>query len=137
MKKVLILLMMGALVYAASAQSGPQWLVAENVTEAAFNWDEGSTHDLGKIVQNKEVTHLFTFTNVGNSPLVINSVKASCGCTVTSYSEEPIAPGEQGMVAATYNAKKLGTFTKSVVVNANTGNPVTLYLKGEVIAAAK
>ena len=119
------------------AQQKVPLAMAGTSMEAAFNWDSGSTYDLGKIIQDKPVTHLFTFTNSGSSPLVISSVKASCGCTVTSYSQEPVAPGQQGMVAATYNAKKLGSFTKSVVVNANTGSPVTLYLKGEVVAAAE
>ena len=36
----------------------------------------------------------FTFTNVGNQPLVINQVVASCGCTVPKYDKRPIAPGQ-------------------------------------------
>ena len=64
----------------------------------------------------------------------IESHQASCGCTVTKYSKDPISPGSSGYVTATYNAAKVGVFTKTVTVNANTdGNPVVLTIKGEVI----
>ena len=76
----------------------------------------------------------FKFTNTGDAPLVISSVQASCGCTVAEYSKEPIAPGAQGFVKATYNAAKVGVFTKSVTVNANAeNNVVQLVIKGEVV----
>jgi hypothetical protein len=83
---------------------------------------------------NNPVTHEFKFTNTGNAPLVISSVQASCGCTVTEYSKEPIPVGGQGYVKATYNAAKLGVFTKSVTVNANAEESVVqLTIKGEVV----
>jgi len=104
-----------------------------NAAEAAFSWIT-KTHDFGKIKQNKPVTHTFSFTNNGNGPLVISSVQASCGCTVTEYSKDPIAPGSEGFVKATYNAAKAGVFTKTVTVNANTTDAaVQLTIKGEVI----
>jgi hypothetical protein len=66
--------------------------------------------------------------------LVITSVQASCGCTVTKYTKEAITPGSSGFVTATYNAAHVGVFTKTVTVNANTeGGPVLLTIKGEVV----
>ena len=66
--------------------------------------------------------------------LVISTVQASCGCTVTSYSKEPIEPNGKGFVKATYNAASIGQFTKSVTVNANTEDGVVqLFIKGEVV----
>ena len=100
-----------------------------------FTW-ESTTHDFGKIEQNLPKEHVFTFTNNGDVPLIISSVKASCGCTVAEYTREPIAPGEEGSVSARYNAAKVGAFTKTVTVTANTGEEaVVLTLKGEVILA--
>ncbi|MBL7859187.1 MAG: DUF1573 domain-containing protein [Cyclobacteriaceae bacterium] len=102
-------------------------------TIAVFHWSS-TTIDFGKIPVGKPVTHQFTFTNEGNVPLVISSVQASCGCTVAEYSKEPIAPGGQGFVKATYNAAKAGVFTKTVSVNANTEEGVVqLFIKGEVV----
>lgn len=100
---------------------------------AAFDWEE-TTHDFGKIAKDVPVTNEFSFTNTGEVPLVISTVKGSCGCTVTDYTRESIAPGQNGLVKATYNAAKLGAFHKTVTVTANTEDgPVVLSIKGEVV----
>lgn len=103
-----------------------------NFFDAAFNWEK-TEHDFGTIKKDVPVSHKFTFTNKGNVPLVITSVEASCGCTVTDYSMDPIAPGGTGYVKATYNAAKAGVFSKTVSVNANTADgAVRLGIKGIV-----
>ena len=100
---------------------------------AAFEW-VSTTHDFGTIKKDVPVEHEFTFTNTGTEPLVISSVKASCGCTVTDYTTSQIPAGEKGYVKATYNAAKLGVFTKTVTVTANTeSGSVQLFIKGEVV----
>ena len=92
------------------------------------------THDFGKIKVNVPVSHEFRFTNSGDAPLVLSSVHASCGCTVTDYSKDPIAPGAEGYVKTTYNAAKVGVFTKTVTVTANAEESVVqLSIKGEVV----
>jgi hypothetical protein len=100
---------------------------------AVFKWSQ-TFFDFGSIRQNVPVTHTFKFTNNGDGPLIISSVQASCGCTVTDYSKDPVAPGGEGYVKATYNAAKLGVFNKTVTVNANTeGDAVQLTIKGTVV----
>ncbi len=100
---------------------------------AYFTWAL-TTFDFGKIEVGVPVSHTFTFLNTGDSPLVISSVEASCGCTVTAYSQEPIPAGETGFVKATYNAATAGIFAKTVTVNANTPESlVKLTIKGEVV----
>src|SRR5688572_4250802 len=74
---------------------------------AAFNWTS-TTFDFGEIKANVPASHQFTFTNTGDSPLVIVSVQASCGCTVAEYTKTPIEPGQTGFIKATYNAAKVG-----------------------------
>ena len=99
----------------------------------SFAWTM-TTQDFGKIKLNVPVSHEFRFTNSGDAPLVISSVQASCGCTVTDYSKDPIAPGAEGYVKATYNAAKVGVFTKTVTVTANAEESVVqLSIKGEVV----
>lgn len=99
----------------------------------AFSWT-ATTFDFGKIEKDVAVTHEFTFTNSGTDALIISSVQASCGCTVTEYTKEPIPAGETGFVKATYNAAKPGVFSKTVTINANTEDAVVLLtIKGEVI----
>lgn len=101
---------------------------------AVFSWT-AIEHDFGQIKVGEPVSHEFTFTNTGDIPLVISTVQASCGCTVTSYTKEPIAPGGTGYVKATYNAASIGQFTKTVTVNANTEDGYAkLTIKGEVVS---
>jgi hypothetical protein len=100
---------------------------------AAFNWTS-TTFDFGEITANVPASHQFTFTNTGDSPLVIVSVQASCGCTVAEYTKTPIEPGQTGFIKATYNAAKVGAFNKTVTVNANTEEgAVQLSIKGTVV----
>jgi len=96
---------------------------------------EASKHDFGSVrEQGGPVSHDFVFTNTGEAPLIISSVRASCGCTTPKWSKEPIAPGEKGSITAQYNPmNRPGTFRKSISVTANTGLPTTvLYIQGVV-----
>lgn len=107
--------------------------VPPNHDAATFSW-EATSFDFGKIKQNTPVSHMFKFTNAGTTPLVISTVQASCGCTVTDYSRDPIAPGAEGYVKATYDAARIGAFSKTVVVNANAEEGyVKLTIRGEVV----
>ena len=137
MKRVFLIVFSSFLMLSVYAQEALVTAKVSSSMEAAFSWEDGLNYDFGKILQNQPASHKFVFTNTGNEPLIISSAKGSCGCTVTEYSTQPIAPGAQGMVMATYNAKKLGVFSKTVTVNANTGNPVVLKVKGEVVASTK
>lgn len=100
---------------------------------AVMSWSV-TEYDFGKIELNKPVTAEFKFQNTGNTPLMVVSVKGSCGCTVSQYTKGEIMPGEFGEVTATYNAAKVGQFNKTVTVTANTGDgPIVLRVKGEVV----
>ena len=92
--------------------------------------------DYGTITQNSEGKRIFSFTNTGDAPLVITKIKTSCGCTVPSYSKDPILPGEQGELEIKYDTKRLGAFTKTITVtsNADGGNKI-LKIKGNIIAS--
>jgi hypothetical protein len=108
-----------------------------NVAAPVFKWTSVE-HDFGKIKQGVPVTYEFTFTNQGEVPLIISTVQASCGCTVTEYTKQPIEAGQKGFVKATYNAANAGQFTKTVTVNANTEDGVAkLTIKGEVVTQAE
>lgn len=134
MKKTIILILACVVVAVAVAQQvASVKKINPGIPSAVFAWTE-TTHDFGKIKIGAPVTHEFTFTNSGNEPLIITSVQASCGCTVTEYTKNPIPTGEKGFVKATYNAAKAGTFSKTVTIKANAGEEsVLLTIKGEVV----
>ena len=76
----------------------------------------------------------FEFKNTGKTAVIITNVKASCGCTATDYTKEPIQPGKSAKVTATYNAANKGAFTKTVTVTTSAETtPKVLTLKGTVI----
>src|SRR5690606_2810425 len=82
------------------------------------------------------VEHTFLFVNKGNEPLTIAGVSASCGCTTSGWTEEPVAPGKLGFVKARFDPfNRPGAFKKSLTVTSN-GDPniVTLYIEGFVRA---
>lgn len=79
-----------------------------------------------------EKTVTFTYTNVGDAPLVINQVVASCGCTDPKYDKKPVAPGQTGQIKVTYNGrgKFAGYFKKSITVRTNAATEMTrLYIE--------
>jgi hypothetical protein len=93
------------------------------------------TYDFGVITESDEpATHIFTIKNTGTSPLVINRITASCGCTQPEWSKAPIAPGATGEVKVSYNPKgRPGPFYKNIAINSNAKtNRLTLYIKGTV-----
>lgn len=95
---------------------------------------EAYLHDFGQIKEGEVVAHTFAFTNTGAVPLIIDRTTASCGCTVPSKPDAPIAPGETGEIQVEFNsAGKSGSINKTVRIFANTEPAVTtLTIKGEI-----
>lgn len=93
-------------------------------------------HNFGKL--NEEIgsaTTVFEFTNIGKSPIIIQRVSASCGCTMPTYSREPILPGKKGNINVRYSTvNRPGNFTKTISVYTNVPDTVyVLRIKGTVI----
>lgn len=78
-------------------------------------------HDFGKVKQDSKNKHVFTFTNTGKEPLIIESATGSCGCTVPNYPKAPIPPGGTGEIEVEYSpGKQENQQQKTVKVVANT-----------------
>ena len=90
-------------------------------------------HDYGTIVKGSDGTCEFKFSNAGKTPLLIQNVSASCGCTVPEWTREPVQPGKSGSIKVRYNTAIISGFTKSITVVSNAKNsPVILTIKGVV-----
>jgi hypothetical protein len=77
-------------------------------------------HNWGTVFEGEKVTHIFNFTNIGESELVIDKVKSSCGCTAALVSEKVIPPGGKGEVKATFDSsRRAGKQTKTITVTSN------------------
>lgn len=92
--------------------------------------------DVGKFPESNPVQKCtFTFTNTGDAPLIINQAVASCGCTVPTYTKEPVAPGKKGTITVTYNGKGKfpGYFKKTITIRTNAKNEmVRIYITGNM-----
>ncbi len=123
----------------ASAQSATGNQIAMNSTTSLGVFEfETETIDYGTINQNTNGERSFTFKNTGNSPIIISKVKASCGCTVASKPEQPIMPGETGVINVKYATNRVGSFSKNITVtsNASESNKV-IRIKGNILKVAK
>lgn len=98
-----------------------------------------TSYDFGTFPEEKgKVTCTFVFMNTGKSDLVLQKVRASCGCTTPNWTKTPVAPGDTGFVTATYNAtSRPGAFSKTITVTSNAETSQRLTIKGEVIPKAK
>lgn len=101
--------------------------------QAVITFDK-TEHNFGTLLQGEVVTYSFHFTNSGNVPLLVSNVSTTCGCTVADYPREPIAPGKDGFIKATYDSKGHHGFqSRAITVSANTMPAQTvLRMKGEV-----
>lgn len=94
--------------------------------------------DLGYVLWRHPATIAYTFKNTGDKPLVISKVIPSCGCTIANWTEQPIAPGEEGVITAVFDAQAIGRFDKDLGVFCNAANlPIYLRFTGEVTTSTK
>lgn len=99
-----------------------------------INFDE-IEYNFGTVIQGEKISHTFIFTNTGTSNLVVANVKASCGCTVPKWTQEPIKPGKTGTVELVFDsANREGKQTKSAKVYSNTEPNITeLTIRCEIV----
>ena len=92
--------------------------------------------DLGKIKVSNPATAVFTVTNIGKDPLIIETASPTCGCTISNYTKEPIAPGKTGTINATYNAAGVSHFDKHLTVKfAGVDEIKSITISGDVLSA--
>lgn len=124
MKKFLIMsvMLMASVCFAMAQQN-----------QASIKFDK-MIHNFGTFSENQPTQKcVFTFTNVGTAPLIINQAVTSCGCTIPSYTKAPIKPGEKGEIKVTYNGTGAfpGHFKKTITVRTNGVTELTrLYIEG-------
>jgi hypothetical protein len=110
-----------------------------SIFEGAIIAFEKTEHEFGTISEGEKAEYSFKFTNTGKKQLLITSAAASCGCTVPTYSKEPIAPGASGMIKVIFDSKyRLDRFEKYVTVLSNTSPAETkLYIRGLVVPSTQ
>lgn len=118
------------------------------ITGLAFSQSSGKanaefkrkSHNFGTIKEEmRAVTTQFEFTNTGDSPLIIQRVRASCGCTTPTFTKEPILPGKTGTIDVKYSTvSRPGNFRKNITVYTNVPDSVyVLTISGSVTPRQK
>jgi hypothetical protein len=118
---------------AAATQTTGAFADPAGVTQVRFHQRE---YSFGTVREGEQVEHVFRFTNTGKVPLIIRSATAQCGCTVPRRPQKPIAPGDTGEIAVSFNSKgKPGNQRKPVTIVANTEPSIhVLFISGMVKA---
>lgn len=95
------------------------------------------SYDFGEILQGQEAVAVFTLTNKGGVPLVVEDVKASCGCTLVEWTKDPLLPEQSSKIIVKYNSNILGNIKRSIVVNTNVAEQerILLMITGNVISS--
>ncbi|MGP1347877.1 MAG: DUF1573 domain-containing protein [Phycisphaerales bacterium] len=91
----------------APVEGGPRMSVA--IEELDF----GTTYDEGKM------EGVIRFTNTGDSLLVVQNIRTSCGCTAAALIKREYLPGESGEVEVGFSPKGSGRQTKTVTLMTN------------------
>ncbi len=136
MKKIALFSLLATLAFGmANAQNDEKKDVPANGAKIRF---VENIHNYGNIAKGSDGKCTFTFFNDGNEPLILQNVKASCGCTTPSYTQKPVMPGQSGTIDVKYNTNNVGSFSKTIRVTSNAvDNPnVTLTIRGNVQQAA-
>lgn len=80
----------------------------------------GSKFDFGDVFSGSKVERIITIKNTGKDTLIIQSVKASCGCTATLLSENVIPPKKTATLNVGFDSKGFdGKVNKTVTINSN------------------
>jgi hypothetical protein len=134
MKRIISLLIVCAIsLTTVTAQMGGGSLSLSDLQGPKAKW-AAESFDFGQIKQNIPVEATFELENIGTGPMIIQRVESSCGCTTADYRRSPIMPGEKTTVGATFDAKAMGQFSKSITVTLNDGNqPYILRFSGAVV----
>ena len=120
-RRILATLLAATAVMVSLAQV--RWLETEH-DFGAFNEDDG------------KVSTEFKFVNDSESPVTIDHVRSSCGCTVPQYSKATVNHGDTAAITVVYNPSgRPGRVSKSLMVKLSNDSTEKLLIKGVVIGA--
>lgn len=127
-KKILTILTIFLISCIGFAQKGPKidFLANDNTIDYGT---VNTTNDPG--------IRIFKFTNTGDAPLIITSIRSTTSCKILSKQRDTILPGKVGEIKIQYNMTP-GPIRKTITVESNALNyhegRIALKIKGEVIS---
>jgi hypothetical protein len=101
---------------------------------AQLKWDT-TEQSLKAKPGDREIVATYRFTNAGTTPVTIDTVKTSCGCTTAALAKNDYAPGESGQIVGRMDiGSRTGHQEKSIVVTTkqNPKSPTVLRLLADI-----
>jgi len=127
MRKVVLVLLTGSLFFSCRENDSKlkvynsMQLPKDSSLFTKITWLDSTTRDYGIIPEGQKLEVAYRFLNSGDKPLIIARVQPSCGCTVAEQPDEPILPGKEGIIKASFNSEgRVGINHKKLYVFANT-----------------
>jgi hypothetical protein len=124
MKKITVSILLIAASWAVNAQS-------DSLTKDVLVLKE-TQHNFGEIPQGKPVYYTFEIKNTGTSPLKLDNVQASCGCTTPEWNRQPIPAGSSDKIRVGFNAASEGHFEKYINITYNGNQSKQIKIEGNV-----
>jgi len=105
--------------------------VIDGVAEITF---DTLFYDFGNLIEGEKGAFTFKYKNTGTADLLIYDVYSTCGCTVPSFSKEPVSPGEEGKIEVLFDsANRSGLQNKTITLKLNTpAGEKSLWIKANV-----
>ena len=125
-KTVLILFILSSLMSCSEGVSRKNGVSSMQIPKDSslftkITWLDSTTRDFGTIPEGQKLEVAYRFLNSGNKPLIIARVQPSCGCTVAEQPNEPVLPGKEGIIKASFNSEgRIGINHKKLYIMANT-----------------
>lgn len=104
MKNIFLFLAVALFLFACGENDGGKGLskdgetganaLADTANYTDIEWLDSTFQDLGKVKKGQVVEIAWRFRNKGAKPLIIQSVRPGCGCTVADKPEAPLSTGE-------------------------------------------
>lgn len=93
------------------------------------------TIQMGRIRAGEKIKNTVALINSTVSPMLIHSVKLSCGCTRADFDRHPAQPSDTLLLTFEFDSSGFyGSQYKTITVNTSVSDsPYTLILLGEVI----
>jgi hypothetical protein len=103
-----------------------------------ITWLDSTDRNFGTIPEGQKLEVAYRFLNSGTKPLIIARVQPSCGCTVAEQPEEPVLPGKEGVIKASFNSEgRVGINHKKLYVIANTSGTQSNEVQFSVLVQKK
>ena len=107
---------------------------AQGNASAYLNLHE-TKFDFSDISSGQIVSHDFEIKNSGKEFLIIKEVLVTCGCTVSSWPKEPLAPGDSSVIKISFDSNgKIGRQNKVIRIISNAeNNPEKITISANVL----